>query len=353
MERTSVCFYQPSDALYRKPLFDELTSRGWAVQLRIHRSVAVGEAEKRKEAEELPVRTASVRGRRLHWASRHGGTNQEPAPDVVVLSWDLAFVSLVPAILQHRNRGSRVVLWGHGFSRGRTTVWSRLRLLIAKTADVVALYDEESAKQVRESGLSRALSVGNGLETTAVSRSPLRDNGTTTTLLFVARLSDDRGLPSLIDSIGHRPIRLVIVGDGPERERLEKLATRSAAEIVFRGALYGDDPRLTREFAEADFLFLPVGGGLSFVHALQLGIPVITQDDRSVHGPEFSYLNRNNSLLYKAGEEETVLDRLQSIDQPAYESMVSNALLDAEQTLIPRFADRFEEAFEMAVNRPK
>lgn len=62
---------------------------------------------------------------------------------------------------------------------------------------------------------------------------------------FVGRLVPHRGLDTLLEALGrhrHVPWRLTVVGDGPERERLERLATdlRLAARIRWAGALPPD-----------------------------------------------------------------------------------------------------------------
>jgi glycosyltransferase involved in cell wall biosynthesis len=77
--------------------------------------------------------------------------------------------------------------------------------------------------------------------------------------------------------------RLVIVGDGPEREALESLAMEIYPAAEFVGAKHGAE--LKHYFTEADLFVLPGTGGLAVQEAMSYGLPVIvaqgdgTQDD--------------------------------------------------------------------------
>jgi glycosyltransferase involved in cell wall biosynthesis len=77
--------------------------------------------------------------------------------------------------------------------------------------------------------------------------------------------------------------RLVIVGDGPEREALEALAKEIYPGAEFVGAKHGAE--LKPYFTEADLFVLPGTGGLAVQEAMSYGLPVIvaqgdgTQDD--------------------------------------------------------------------------
>jgi glycosyltransferase involved in cell wall biosynthesis len=78
-------------------------------------------------------------------------------------------------------------------------------------------------------------------------------------------------------------VRLVIVGDGPERAALESLAKEIHPSAEFIGAKHGVE--LKPYFAEADLFVLPGTGGLAVQEAMSYGLPIIvaqgdgTQDD--------------------------------------------------------------------------
>ncbi|HCK65662.1 MAG TPA: hypothetical protein DHW49_05305 [Anaerolineae bacterium] len=77
--------------------------------------------------------------------------------------------------------------------------------------------------------------------------------------------------------------KLVIVGDGPERENLQTLAKEIYPSTEFVGAKHGLE--LKPYFEKADLFVLPGTGGLAVQEAMSYGLPVIvakgdgTQDD--------------------------------------------------------------------------
>jgi glycosyltransferase involved in cell wall biosynthesis len=105
------------------------------------------------------------------------------------------------------------------------------------------------------------------------------------TVLFVGRLQARKRIEDLLlacSQIEPHP-RLVIVGDGPERERLEALARDIYPAADFVGAKHGAE--LKPYFTKADLFVLPGTGGLAVQEAMSYGLPVIvaqgdgTQDD--------------------------------------------------------------------------
>jgi glycosyltransferase involved in cell wall biosynthesis len=103
-------------------------------------------------------------------------------------------------------------------------------------------------------------------------------------ILFVGRLQARKRLDSLLRACAEiKNVRLVIIGDGPERESLETLAQEIYPGAEFIGAKHGVE--LKPYFEEADLFVLPGTGGLAVQEAMSYGLPVIvaqgdgTQDD--------------------------------------------------------------------------
>jgi glycosyltransferase involved in cell wall biosynthesis len=113
-----------------------------------------------------------------------------------------------------------------------------------------------------------------------------RPNTGPKTVLFVGRLVERKGVAYLIEALTRikTPSRLVIVGDGAERARLEALAQRTgvADRVTFRGKI--SDAELQRAYQSADVFVLPStldargdteGLGVVLLEAMNYGVPVI------------------------------------------------------------------------------
>ncbi|MCH7699665.1 MAG: glycosyltransferase [Chloroflexi bacterium] len=105
----------------------------------------------------------------------------------------------------------------------------------------------------------------------------------------VARLSREKGLDVLVRAVAQlssdgRTLRLLLVGDGPERRKLERLADQlGIGELTeFRGEVPHDD--VPAVLAELDVFAMPSlaeGFGVAALEAAATGLPVVASD---VHG---------------------------------------------------------------------
>jgi len=128
--------------------------------------------------------------------------------------------------------------------------------------------------------------------------------------LYVGRLQARKRLDDLIRACAALPEtlqpRLIIVGDGPERERLEALTVQIYPATEFAGAKFGAE--LSPYFNAADLFVLPGTGGLAVQEAMSYGLPVIvargdgTQDDLVRLGNGWQIPDEDISTLLKVLE---------------------------------------------------
>lgn len=97
-------------------------------------------------------------------------------------------------------------------------------------------------------------------------------------VLYVGRLAPEKGCDRLLPLIGcDPPVHVAFVGDGPDRERLERRFGHE--HTTFTGFLSGDD--LADAYAAADVLVFPSATdtlGLVLLEAMACGVPVVAAD---------------------------------------------------------------------------
>jgi len=111
---------------------------------------------------------------------------------------------------------------------------------------------------------------------------PPTDTSAPPTALYAGRLHRFKGVHLAIRALALlRDWHFVVVGNGPERERLRSLARSLGVSerVVFRAAV--PQPELWRLMAQADAFVLPSlkeGGGFAAAEAAALGLPVVAFD---------------------------------------------------------------------------
>ena len=133
-------------------------------------------------------------------------------------------------------------------------------------------------------GGATARVVGNGVSLEAIKR--IRPSGRRSDVVFVGRLIEDKKVDLLLEAVhrlvGEFPdLRCTIVGDGPERESLERLADSLslAGNVRFTGPM--DDKQVFGLLKSAKVLALPSireGFGITVIEAQASGcVPVVAR----------------------------------------------------------------------------
>ena len=181
-----------------------------------------------------------------------------------------------------RERGIPLVVSEHSsaFPRGLVTGDER-RVASAALggAALVCPVSEFLRDSIRAGGFDVPMRVvPNPIDVDAFGRRDGRPPGSPPVVVTVAGLTALKGIESLIDAVARTDARLVVVGDGEQRQALEaRAAERGIAERVdFRGEL--PKPAVARALEEADLFCLPSLGethGVAFVEAIAAGLPVL------------------------------------------------------------------------------
>ncbi len=153
-------------------------------------------------------------------------------------------------------------------------------------------------------------------------------------VLFTGQLRRAKGVTNLIRSVaelhdGGKPVRLTIVGDGPQRPRLERLVDQLGLRplTTFRG--WVEDGELHQEYLSNDVLVLPSLLGESFgivlVEARLHGLQVIASDLPGVR----ELVHEFNGQVVPPGNVPALAQALRGIERPKPEARQFNTRLAA------------------------
>ena len=337
-------------------------------------------------------------GSRGHWIStksqrigfgnfrpffRHPGVAQwirRNKPDCVVLTWNTRNLTLYESMISARLVGSKIVLWGHGYSKRETLLRQTIRSVVGRFADCLLFYSETGREKFRlHSPKSPPSFVArNAIDFEAlrpalqsVDRSSssrihfLQANGVNPeqpVILYVSRIQAANRLDWLIDAITQIqpkiPVTLVVIGSDPD-EQTDKLKQRNEASahpatIRWLGPNY-DETALAHWFVYSDVFCYPQNVGLSILHAMFYGLPVVTSDNADKQNPEFEAVVPGvNAVTFRDGSIKDLAKQLTNLlDSEALRHKIGDAGRNyiLSNYSIASMVDGFIDAISQATDR--
>lgn len=346
---------QPSLAKYRVPVFRELAKYP-DIQLKLlygaRPDLPNVEAEG-FDAEPIYLWQKSLRGQYVFWHSAQWNSASLKKADVLMLTWNPRYLSLVPTLLKAKAKGVPTILWGHGYSKTENSVRSKVRNSVARLATTLMFYNQTAANSYRAAGFDpRSIFVARN----SLDQEPIRQAkqywesnaekledfrreqslGSGPNILFVSRLERTNRLDLLVEAVAllsdeFPNLQVNVVGKGAEEQsRLQTLAHERGVSncLRFVGPIY-DEIALAPWFLTANVFCYPANIGLSILHAFGYGLPVVTSNDIGSQNPEIEALKPGeNGLLYDHLDVKSLADSLRTIflNRELAQQMSSNAL---------------------------
>lgn len=229
--------------------------------------------------------------------------------DALILIGNPNYLQTWIAVVLARLRGKRVLFWTHGWRRREHGLKGRLRTFYYRLSDGVLVYADRAKEIARASGfpVDKVFPIYNSLDWdasaplfAALERSDIdslkTEAGLKTdrpVLICTARLTPlcrfDLLLEAAVLLAARGPVQVVLVGDGPMRPQLEAQAKAADLDVTFTGGIY-DEAVLSRLLYCADMTVSPGKVGLTGMHSLTYGTPVVTHDDLDHQMPEVEAL---------------------------------------------------------------
>jgi|CXWL01.1.fsa_nt_gi glycosyltransferase involved in cell wall biosynthesis len=251
--------------------------------------------------------------------------------DVYIFLANPNFISTWLAALFARLRGKRVVFWGHGFCSDDKSFKNLVRKLFFSLAHCFYCYGYRSKSIAKSFGFQPAnLYVGfNSLDyfTQLKIRKKIIDSHLEDKILDITQTETLKIIcVSRLTGICHYNllfyaaeqakndlglvIQILMIGDGPEKTTLEELAIKLNLDVNFMGALY-DEERVGSLIYKSDITVSPGKVGLTAMHSLMFGTPVISHSNAIEQMPEVeAIVDGFTGLLFKQGDVDALAQAL-------------------------------------------
>jgi glycosyltransferase involved in cell wall biosynthesis len=257
-----------------------------------------------------------------HFYSQRGLLHPALRRDIVAIIYtgDVQYLSVWVSASVARLTGKRVFFWTHGWRRAENgpKAWGRRSfyhlahslLLYGQRAKEIGVQqgfdpgrfyiifnslDYERQKQLRESITSEQIQA---------TRRQYFEHPERPMLIYVGRLIPRKRLDILLEASSELtqrgyPVNTLIVGEGPELERLARICSQRKLSVRFVGGCY-DEATLALLIMSADVTVSPGDAGLLVMHSLAYGTPIITHDCLDWQGPEVEAIvpGKNGALFH-------------------------------------------------------
>ncbi len=252
----------------------------------------------------------------------------------------------------------QVYVWSHGWYGNETGLQRAVKKLYFSLVNAVFLYGDHARKLMICEGFNpqklhviynsldyeKTITARNQQQRTSVYYEHFLNNNPV--IIFIGRLTAGKKLDMLITTLcrlneNDNQINLVIVGDGEEKSHLLQLVEQYNLkdQAWFYGQTY-DEEVIGELIYNADLCVSPGNVGLTAIHALSYGTPVITHDNFAAQMPEFEAIESgSNGDFFTEGNIESL------------QSTISNWLLvhrKKERKLIAACYKRIDDFFNPA-----
>lgn len=257
-----------------------------------------------------------VRGRNMFFVRRRFSWQlasiEHPNPgDVIVYEWNPRILSFWKDWLFCRWRRIPMIVWGHAWGRrGADGFFYQLRLWMARRSDGVICYTESQADIVRRVLRRIPVSAAPNACLARVECGVSGEEAKRDAIIYVGRIVREKKIELLIRGFAAAchaatmfEARLLIVGDGPERPRLEALAADLG--VVGRVSWLGhqsDVAVLRAAYAQAFVSVSPGYVGLSLTQSFGFGVPALIAKDEP-HSPEIEAAREGVNARFFASDD--------------------------------------------------
>jgi len=227
--------------------------------------------------------------------------------DTIVFLGDAQYISTWIGAILARLTGKRVLFWTIGWLRQESGLKDFIRCVFYRLCHGLLLYGNYAKQLAKERGFSedKLYVIYNSRDYRTQKyfreritpdqikniRQSLFPGSVKPMLVCTSRLVNKRRLDLLLDAmiqlkLDNHEVNLLLIGNGPEKPRLEKIANDNQLSVHFFGECYSEEI-LAGLVMAANITVAPGMVGLTAMHSLGYGTPVITHNDPNQQSPEW------------------------------------------------------------------
>ena len=230
----------------------------------------------------------------------------QPRTDVIIFLGNANYLSTWCSAALARLLGKRVLFWTHGWVRDERGLKRLVRNSFYRLAHGLLLYGNRARAIGLRNGFSqenlyviynslnypqqRKLRETIGRSRLTSIRSRFFNDPASPVMICTGRLNKLKRIDLLLEAMSllrdeGLNTSLLLVGEGPERSALKEMAFDRGLSVYFFGACY-EEERLAELIMSSNLTVSPGQVGLTAMHSLAYGVPVVTHDDVHNQMPE-------------------------------------------------------------------
>jgi glycosyltransferase involved in cell wall biosynthesis len=206
--------------------------------------------------------------------------------------------------------GKKVIIWGHGIYGNEDFFSGFIKTSFLRLGSHVLLYGNHAKdylihKGFPEKKISVVFNSLNHIEQLKIRKGLIASDfyrnhfgNENPIVVFTGRIEKVKKIELLIKACyelktKNRPINIILIGDGREKRNIEFLIKELNIEnnVWLYGPCY-DEPQLGQLIFNADLCVSPGNVGLTAIHSLTYGTPVVTHNNFSYQMPEFEAITK-------------------------------------------------------------
>ncbi len=268
----------------------------------------------------------------LSWQKGVMALLDRPEYDTFFIYGDVFSLSTWALLLKRKLRypHKRIYVWAHGWYGKEALVMKWLKKRFFRLADGIFLYGNHARRLMIKEGFDPAklfvihnslaydehLKIRQTLRKSDLYRRHFGNDAPN--LIFIGRLTPQKSLGLLVEAVKLLrqkgvTVNLTFVGDGPERTALEAAVagTGLGENVWFYGACYDEAVNASLIY-NADICVSPGNVGLTAIHSMTFGTPVITHNNFPWQMPEFEAITEGTTgAFFDYGSASSLADAIE------------------------------------------